>query len=1057
MKSAFRYLWLLMLLLSFACGEEKKQKPKDEGNNTATTDGGNTSTGEDDSDTNNTPVQKDDNDNVVVIPPASTDGTPYINLDIFPKPGATDFITANEKELTSAYNGPFAPSRNGGYNAQDSLSDSSSKEMAGSPSPEGDAPPSNDTNAGQNEPVDVNMPTPDPNREIVEADIFKVDGDHLYIMNAYRGFVIIDVSQVDHPKITGRYPFQAQPVEMYVRDNRAYVISSDYFEYWMYDEDSDPLGFHGSQVLILDITDPANPEKLGSMAVEGEITDTRMVGDVLYVVSKRQPEYWRYNTIDWEDNTWVASLNIADPSNIQKIDQVEFPGTSTLIHVAPHAIFVAAVDPNYYLYDEFNEQESLVTYVDISNANGDILSRGSIYVPGYIQDKFKLDYFDKTLRVFSQQYWSGKRYLTNIDVSKPDTLTIAAKKTIFDTYSNYGDLQATRFDEGVGYALFRNWYNDWYNSELLTLDLADPKNPLVTDNHTVEGYVTHLETRDDRLIALGGGRTKQQCDYAGYYDCYYYHAKVWLFNTADIHQIADLSSVNLEKNSWSEAQNDYKAFKVVDSLNVILLPISYWDNNYSHQFNGSQIIEWKNDTLKARGQIAQVDTVRRVVPVKDRLVAISESQIQVIDAQNLDKPIITSALYLQRNVLDIFEIGGKQIQLLGADHQSGLRIEVIEFGKDDNPAPISTLKLPFNYQPVVFKDGNYLHMIGWEEVNGNHQQMIRTADFTDPANPSLRGKLALTEEFARVYNSGMGFYYYYWSPFAGLPLKNQFLPVTSRALVRDQKGRRDYQSYLQFLDMRDPDYPQVLTSSIAMPEWPFVNKVTHGDIMFSSHVEETKGKNGNTLFFHVKSFVDRIDFSDPQNPKLLDKVSVPGWLIDVSNDGKLLYTIDYQWDEFGRRRNSFNVLALDAANNIATLKTVLPVGDQIHRGLYRDKTIWIASHKYPWWGVHSDTLESRQPYTNLIKVVLDNDGDIAENIPARVSGYHFDLLDLQGDAVFLASDYPSGVLSLNVADMNATAILNSARTLNYVSKILVNNNFIYMPLGYYGVHRTPAN
>ena len=65
-------------------------------------------------------------------------------------------------------------------------------------------------------------------REIVEADVVQAQGDVLYVLNRYRGLVLIDMSQPDSPYVIGRVPFQAQPVDMYLRDKRAYIVMSDY-------------------------------------------------------------------------------------------------------------------------------------------------------------------------------------------------------------------------------------------------------------------------------------------------------------------------------------------------------------------------------------------------------------------------------------------------------------------------------------------------------------------------------------------------------------------------------------------------------------------------------------------------------------------------------------------------------------------------------------------------------------------------------------------------------------------------------------------------------------
>jgi hypothetical protein len=472
--------------------------------------------------------------------PGNTEtGTALPELDVvtFPEVGSTEFETATEEQATNSSSWSSKGGATTGASATDSAGTAAPAEEQGA-------------NAGTGD--DATSVT----REIVEADIVQMNGSILYVLNSYRGLVLIDMSDPDKPFVSGRVPFQATPVDMYLRDGRAYIVMSDYFTYWQFDDDSDPLGFHGSRILVVDVDDPTNPQSITGYNIDGEVTDTRIVGDVLYAVSHRNPDYWRYDTDDWEDTTWVLSINIADPDNIREVDRETFPGASQVIQVFPNSISVAAVD-------------------------------------------------------------------------------------------------------------------------------AD----------------------------------------------------------------------------------------------------------------------------------------------------------------------------------------------------------------------------------------------------------------------------------------------------------------------------------------------------------------------------------GNPKKYHVRYFVDRIDVSDPDKPIQLDKVNIPGVPVDVDESGKILYSVDYQWDDFGRRRNSFNVLNL--SDDTAELLAVLPVGDEIGRARYMDRVVWLASHRYPWYGLNDDSVDSRQPYTKLTRVSVDDDG-IVSDVAADVSGYHFDLLDVEDNLAYLASSYPTGLLVLDVSDMEAPSIVSAARTVGYVSKIVRHGDALYMPMGPYGVRTTPV-
>lgn len=967
-------------------------------------------------------------------PPVEQEG-PRLDPLIFAQPGQTTFMSANENELLST-----GATGRPGANGRGELAGAADEDSDGAQDPGAPAVP---------EPEAV----PDPTREIVEADVFKLEGDLLYVLNRWRGLVIIDVSDPERLRIVGRLPFQAIPVEMYVTDGRAYVVSSDYFQYWQYDPEADPHGFHGSQVMIVDVEDPQNPEQIGALHVDGEVSDTRMVGDALYAVSKRRPDYWRYNTADWEDRTWVVSLDISNPEDIREVERIEFSGTSTLIHVAHHAVFVAAWDPNFYLTDPLNEQETLVTYVDISSPEGALRERGRFYVPGHIQDKFKMNWHDGVFRVFTQRWRSDENITLHlVRTDHPDDLTIDSTLELEEVRQS--GLQATRFAGDRAYAMTHLWNNGNNKRVLHTLDLSDADAPVHAARLNIRLDISHFEVHGDRLLALGRERTNNN-----------YRTSLALYDVSDVEAPALLSETTLGRgNSNSEANHDYKALKTFPDLGLILVPLNYWVRNGEH-FSGVQLVDWVDDQLEERGRVENGGGVRRAFPVGDHLVAVGELAIACIDPTDRDRPVVTDRLEMVRVVHDVFEVDGLQVQLMTDPYDNETRLEVREFGREDDAPTIASLTLPFAYAPYVLRDGDVLHLLGWEPQVG---QVIRNADLSDVRAPRLRGELELVGEFERIHNQGQSFYARYWSPYAGLPLRNQILPITFRRIVEDAAGRRDFASELRFLDLRDVDDPRLAAGAVPMNEFPFVNKVTHGDVLYSTHVEQATTPAGESLLYHVRAYVDRIDVSNPDEPVGLPSLNVPGYLVDVSDDGRLLYTVDFQWDDFGRRRNALNVLRVADEGDAAEVISVMPVSDQIHRSALRpgwlsenggrpagwhDRTLWLTAHKYPWWGVRSDTVDSRQPYTVLRRLTIGEDGDIAGETRASLAGYHFDLLDIEGRQAILGSTGPTGLLVLDITDPAAPVIEHTARTIGYLSRVVVNGDHVYAPMGIYGLRR----
>src|SRR6478735_8079031 len=122
--------------------------------------------------------------------------------------------------------------------------------------------------------------TPAP-RTVEETDLYRLDGDRLFYLNAYRGLMVFDVSNVDAPKLLGRSPIYGSPVEMIVRNGIASVVVADW-----YGTDGNGQPFYGSIVRGIDASDSAHMKILGEARLGGWVRDTRVVGDVLYAVTE---------------------------------------------------------------------------------------------------------------------------------------------------------------------------------------------------------------------------------------------------------------------------------------------------------------------------------------------------------------------------------------------------------------------------------------------------------------------------------------------------------------------------------------------------------------------------------------------------------------------------------------------------------------------------------------------------------------------------------------------------------------------------------------------------
>ena len=124
-------------------------------------------------------------------------------------------------------------------------------------------------------------------RTVEESDVYALSGSTLLVLNAYRGLQILDLSDAGAPSLRSRVPVVGQPVELYLRAGVALFVVRDSFG-WAWTATTDAVEpVMGSQLWAVDVSRPEAPAVLSRLDVEGSVVETRLVDDVLYLVSRK--------------------------------------------------------------------------------------------------------------------------------------------------------------------------------------------------------------------------------------------------------------------------------------------------------------------------------------------------------------------------------------------------------------------------------------------------------------------------------------------------------------------------------------------------------------------------------------------------------------------------------------------------------------------------------------------------------------------------------------------------------------------------------------------------
>ncbi|MCC7375956.1 MAG: beta-propeller domain-containing protein [Verrucomicrobiales bacterium] len=528
----------------------------------------------------------------------------------------------------------------------------------------------------------------DTTRAVVESDIWVLEGDTLYFFNQYRGLQVVDLTQPDAPALKGTFPMPGAGEQMYVLEGqRVALLAHDPCNQWGTDSES--------AVVIVDAS--VNPPvEVARMPLKGRIVESRKVGTALYVAT----ETWQASTDgsgSWQSGTWVASFDLSDPAKPVARGTLWFIGSGNVVTATDKFLFVAVTD-----YSKSWPWRTDLQVVDIADPKGEMAAFAKIALPGRVADKFKIDVLGDVLRVVVEATESATsaRWVTMLEtyrLADPraagpqsytalDRLELARGERLF----------ATRFDGTRGYVVTFERVDP-----LWVIDLSDPSDLKVAGELEIPGWSTYLRPMGDRLLTMGVDDARGS------------RVAVQLFDVTDAARPKLLSKIPLGENaSWSEANQDEKAFGVALDAGLLMVPVSEWSGTGGGQ--GVQLIDLGRDQLTKRGWLKSEDLVpRRATLHHDRLLAVTGRHLVSADVTDRDQPRISAELELAYPVDRVLLVGNYLLEFVG----STMRLR--ELGADTGPsASINLGGLPVWGAALR---GNRLHLVqgqyaevGWE-------------------------------------------------------------------------------------------------------------------------------------------------------------------------------------------------------------------------------------------------------------------------------------------------------------------------------------------------------
>ncbi len=920
-----------------------------------------------------------------------------------------------------------------------------------------------------------------------ETDLYRLEGDRLYYLNGYRGLMVFDVSDVDHPALVGRSPIYGTPVDMIVRNGVAIVVVADW-----YGQMDDGTPFHGSIVRGLDATDPANIKLLGEAKLGGWVRDDRVVGDVIYAVSEDYGWAYGWNTVTVGPSTEsviVSSVSFAN-NTIKSVGNVTFPGFTGVFNVTPNAIMLAhtvtatVTDSTAGSYQKGTNQTELL-YLDISDPAGQIVQRGSLQVAGQVQGwgadngRWNLDFADgQTAHVIgcsagTYGYCDGTSgYVLSVaDFSNPDAPALEAQLVIpstgwsvaarFDTNRLY--LSPQTYDYGTGST----------STPFQVYDLTNAKAPALAGTLYISGTVWNiLPAPSSRLFALGSQYTSTPTTSGSAVSLEYLDV-----TTPSSPQLIGTSTFGSGW-AWTPAAGTFKAFTMDATQGLVVLPFSGWDYTNQTYNDGLQLIDFTASSISTGGAAHTRGWVERGIFVKNRLVSLSDLSLAVVDYSNHAAPVVTTELTLARNVITA-QPQGANIAEISSDWWdndvtwSEVRLVPIANAEEttDN-GTVPTVRVE-GVNAQVFMNGQLAYVVTNVQVpatcdsNGRplpagatpvgttysctaRAEQVQVVDLSNGVK--LRGKIQLPIDPWGWWGWGWGgcFWWDWWGGAEVVQVGDALAFHRWEPIYDGNNGYIvDSNSALWVVDLSKPDAPS--TGSVRITDdgnaW-WGNMQVAGGTLYAGHYDwvDRSTTNSGVQDWTVRYFADRIDLSDRAHPRVSAKINVPGLLVGGSpTDPSLLYTIDYRWDS-DVAKDDFDVVRVQGS--AATLLSTTPLDGWVGNTLVRGAIAYVSAQQY------TDSSTGGVASVQLHAIDLSNPGAPVDRVSKSAQGWGW-LLDIQGDRAVITSGWgPNGVDIYQLVPDQAPQFRQFTRTLGWwANGVSRQDNALFLASGYWGVQK----
>ncbi|MCL1806293.1 MAG: beta-propeller domain-containing protein [Oscillospiraceae bacterium] len=447
---------------------------------------------------------------------------------------------------------------------------------------------------------------------VSEGDIVKTDGRYIYALsgNILR---IIEVSGVSMKVISSISFEDMWGAEFYLMGDQIAVIGQKHIQYNApADEDyniaSDMLvygGWYGRNstvLMVYDISDRANPTETRRVEMEGYNVSTRVIGDIVYLVTNKyvSAPFERADSdiilpcvldtakkdmytpipldqvfyIPETDDASYLLIGAVDINSDEPFEPQAYLGAGSQLYMSRNAIYVTKYRWETPGNDELimwgGRQLTDILRFDIDGT--DVQYAGMGTVEGHPINQYSMDEYNGHFRIATTQRGVG----TVVWVLDGGMKTAGRTEALMPNEM----MQSMRFMGDMGYVVtFEN------TDPLFTIDLSDPANPTVLGELKIPGFSQYLHPVGNGLL-MGIGRDTEELfsrdgngkeTVIGFRDV---GMKISLFDVSDPYNPKEVDVLTLGE-GWAEVSHNPRALMCDPSRGLYGFTMERWNSGFN--------------------------------------------------------------------------------------------------------------------------------------------------------------------------------------------------------------------------------------------------------------------------------------------------------------------------------------------------------------------------------------------------------------------------------------------------------------------------------------------